>query len=84
MTALTTIQAREQFAELINRAAYGKERIVLTRRGRRLVAVVPVEDLQLLEALEDREDIARAREALGEARAKGTVSWEKITADLEL
>lgn len=35
-------QAREQLAELVNRAAYGRETIYLTRRGRRLAALVPV------------------------------------------
>lgn len=46
MLNLSTVEARTQFADLINRVAYGKERVVLTRRGKALVAVVPLEDLQ--------------------------------------
>lgn len=38
-------EARAQFAELINRVGYGKERIVLTRHGKPLVALVPAESL---------------------------------------
>jgi prevent-host-death family protein len=45
MAHLSTVEARSQFAELINRVAYGKERVILTRRGKALVAVVPLEDL---------------------------------------
>ncbi|PPK92664.1 prevent-host-death family protein [Kineococcus xinjiangensis] len=34
--------AREQLADLINRVAYAGETIYLTRRGRRMAALVPV------------------------------------------
>jgi hypothetical protein len=38
---------------------------------------VPVEDLKLLEALEDKIDLDEARQALSEAKRKGTKSWDK-------
>lgn len=38
----STVQARDQFSEVLNRAAFGKERVVLTRRGKPLVAIVPI------------------------------------------
>lgn len=38
-------EARSQFSELVNRVGFGKERIVLTRHGRPLVALVPAEML---------------------------------------
>ena len=43
--------------------AYGRERIVLDRRGRSLAALIPLEDLALLEELEDRQDAEEARKA---------------------
>lgn len=46
MIKVSTVEARENFSEIINKAAYGKERIILTRRGKELVAVVPLNDLQ--------------------------------------
>ena len=51
---------------MVNRSAYGKERIILTRRGKGVAAVVPMEDLELLEDLEDQIDIREARKALKE------------------
>ncbi|MGI5488284.1 type II toxin-antitoxin system Phd/YefM family antitoxin [Microtetraspora malaysiensis] len=48
-------QARADFAELVNRAAYGGERIVMTRHGKPIVALVPAADLERLQALEDAE-----------------------------
>ncbi len=38
-------EARAQFSELINRVGFGKERIVLTRHGKPLVALIPAEAL---------------------------------------
>jgi len=57
---ISTAEARNHFSEVINRAAYGKERIVLTRRGKDIVGVVPVEDVELLQRLEDQIDIKLA------------------------
>jgi prevent-host-death family protein len=48
MIKMTTVEARENFSELINQAAYGKQRVVLTRRGKELVAIVPLSDLETL------------------------------------
>ena len=82
MGQVNTVDARAQFSEIINRAAFGKERVTLTRRGKEIVAVVPIEDVKLLEALEDKIDLDEARAALAEAKKKGTVSWEKIKNEL--
>jgi prevent-host-death family protein len=81
---ISTVKAREQLSTVINRAAFGKERVVLTRRGKEVAAVVPIEDVKLLEELEDRIDLEDARAALAEAKSKGTIPWEKIKADLGL
>jgi prevent-host-death family protein len=48
MTSVTTVAARRQLADLINRVRFTKERILLTRYGQELAALVPVEDLRLL------------------------------------
>jgi prevent-host-death family protein len=84
MGQVNTVHARAQFSEIINRAAFGKERVTLTRRGKEIVAVVPIEDVKLLEDLEDKIDLEEARSALAEAKKKGTVSWDKIKKDLGL
>ncbi|MER8156314.1 type II toxin-antitoxin system Phd/YefM family antitoxin [Streptomyces sp. NPDC094472] len=45
-------QARAELAELINRVVYGGERVVVTRHGKPLVALVSAADLQRLEEIE--------------------------------
>lgn len=69
---------------MVNRAVFGKERIVLTRRGRELAALVPIEDIELLHRIEERIDLDEARAALAETRTKGTVAWSELKRDLGL
>lgn len=45
--------AHARFREMVERAADGRERIV-TRYGKRAVALVPVEDADVIERIEDR------------------------------
>ncbi|MFG3346399.1 type II toxin-antitoxin system Phd/YefM family antitoxin [Streptomyces sp. NPDC048018] len=45
-------QARAELADLINRVVYGGERVVVTRHGKPLVALVSAADLERLEAAE--------------------------------
>lgn len=81
MTRLRASAVREDFSETLNRVAYKGERIVLERRGKDVAALVPVEDLELLENLEDRMDLEAARRALKE---KGSVSLDELKAELGL
>lgn len=46
-------QARAELADLINRVVYGGERVVVTRHGKPLVALVSAADLERLEALRE-------------------------------
>ncbi|QTZ95460.1 type II toxin-antitoxin system Phd/YefM family antitoxin [Streptomyces auratus] len=55
-------QARAELADLINRVVYGSERVVVTRHGKPLVALVSAADLQLLEELGRREKDAGEEE----------------------
>ncbi|MCT9088535.1 type II toxin-antitoxin system Phd/YefM family antitoxin [Streptomyces sp. ASQP_92] len=49
-------QARAELAELINRVVYGGERVVVTRHGKPLVALVSAADLEKLEAAQQEEE----------------------------
>ena len=84
MTTLSTVKARENFSDLVNRSAYGKERVVLTRRGKGVAAVVPIEDLNLLEAIEDRLDLEDIEKALADSENRRAIPWDKVKKDLGL
>ena len=48
MAEVTMKAAREQLSDLLNRAHFGGERTVVTRRGRPFAALVPLADLERL------------------------------------
>jgi prevent-host-death family protein len=78
---LTASLARQNFSDILNRAAYRGERVIVHRGKKPVAAVVPIEDLDLLEKIEDEIDIAAAREALKEP---GTIPWETVKKKLRL
>ncbi len=63
---ITTADARKHFADIVNSVAYGKEPVILTRRGQEIAALVSIEELQLLQKIEDHIDIEDAKKALDE------------------
>jgi prevent-host-death family protein len=84
VTAVSVADARNELAELLNRVAYGKERLVITRHGRELAALVPVEDLKLTNRLRRfvaRKDVARA---LADLDAGNAASWEQLRGEMGL
>ena len=65
-TAISTAEARKNFADIVNKVAYGKEPIVLTRRGHEVAALVSIDELELLRQIEDYIDIEDAKKTLAE------------------
>jgi len=82
-SSISVTDARDDFAELVNRVAYANERVRVVRRGRALAAIVPMADVELLEALEDEVDLAAARDALADPANAAPIAWEEIRATLE-
>lgn len=84
VTKLTVGQVRDQFSDALNQVAYRGDRIIIERRGKDVAAVVPIEDLELLQMLEDRIDLESARKALAEVAAEDSVSWDEMKEELGL
>jgi prevent-host-death family protein len=82
MTSMPITAARDDLSEVVNRVAYSKERICLTRHGKDVAYVVSVEEARLLDLIEDRLDLSDALEALKELREQGPVSWDDLKAEL--
>jgi prevent-host-death family protein len=80
MTVISVSEMKDTLSEVLNRAAYGRERIVIASRGKPKAAVIGLDDLELLEELEDA---LAAREALEEYERGETISLEELIAELE-
>ncbi len=65
-TIVTTADARKNFADIVNQVAYGGDAVILTRKGREIAALVSLDRLELLQLIEDRIDIADAKQSLEE------------------
>lgn len=87
MTDMSLSEARSRLADVVDTARVAHDPVYLTRRGRRVAAVIDADDLErLLEAAEDLADIAAAAAAREEMAATGEepVAWEQVKADLGL
>jgi prevent-host-death family protein len=88
MTTITAEKARNSFSDLISHTAYSKDRVVVTRNGKRMAAIVSIEDLELLEHLmdriEDELDLEDIRVALREYEEGKTIPWEQAKRQLGL
>ena len=80
MTTVPISEARQHLADLGNRVSLLGERVVVERRGKNLFALVPMEDVELLERLEDKLDLDAIRAAKDEA----TKPWAQVKKALGL
>ena len=60
------------------------DRIILIQGGKPVGAIVPLEDLSLLERTEDARDAAVYRAALKKAQREKTADWETVKKELGL
>lgn len=79
--------ARDQLSELATRVSVVGDRLYLTKKGRRIAALVPVEDAEAMEQAEDaylarRADEARAEQG-DEPYTPLSVLMEHYSADLK-
>lgn len=76
--SISTIDAKESFTDLINQVSHHKERIILTRRDKEIAALIPIEDLHLLQSTENKNDLEEAISSLKEVRTQGSMTLEDL------
>ncbi|MBI5559304.1 MAG: type II toxin-antitoxin system Phd/YefM family antitoxin [Deltaproteobacteria bacterium] len=79
-TTISIADARKKIADIVNKVAYGKEPIVLTRRGQGVAALISIDELELLQQIEDYIDIEDAKKALAEPGVNISAQefWKKL------
>ena len=82
MGKLSMAEVRKGFAGVIGRVEGSKERMVITRHGKPVAALVPMHDAVLLEKLEDHLDVVEAMEFIEDYESAGGVSLRQVKADL--
>lgn len=71
---MSTTKVRDKFTAAFNRVTKKGERVILKRGGKEIAALVPIEDLEMLERYEDEVDLKTARKAKKE---KGGITLEE-------
>ena len=86
MSEVTVSEARARLADVVDQARVAHDPVFLTRRGRRVAAVIDADDLQrLIEAAEDLADVEAAKAARAEmASGEAGIPWHEVKADLGL
>jgi len=85
MPDLPVSVACSQLDEAVDDAGARHEPVFLPRRGRRVAAVIDVEDLErLTQVAEILADIEAADAARAEIAKHGTIPWDEVKADLGL
>lgn len=80
---INSANARKTFSDLLNESGFGGRRIVVTRKGKAVAAMVPIEDLEAIQALEDQMDVKDAKQNLSGSKSEFT-SWESLKKSTEL
>jgi prevent-host-death family protein len=78
MATMTVAEAKNRFSDVLRRAEYGGERVIVERHGKPVAAIVSTDDLRRLEATDDAVDLEDARAALAEAKNTGTIPLETV------
>lgn len=79
MPTLSASELRDGLSEIMNRVAYGGERIVVSRNDKELAALVSINDLRELERLEEARDLEAVRRS--KAEPGENVNWEDLKSE---
>ena len=62
MITVNVSSLRTNISEITNRVVFGEERVLVERNGKMVCALISLEDLKKLQALESRKDTNAAKE----------------------
>lgn len=82
MTRITQAEAKKTFPEMVRRVARGRKPVIVTEKGKDMVAVISVRALnRLLEEQQDREEVKEAKRRLADPN-ENRIPFDQIRAIL--
>ncbi|RKY26544.1 MAG: prevent-host-death family protein [Planctomycetota bacterium] len=79
MTSISMTDARHIFTDIANKVMFSGERICIRKNNKPAFAIVPIEDVNMLEALEDKADVQAAKAAMKKGKF---ISLDKLAREL--
>jgi prevent-host-death family protein len=80
--SITTNEFRDHFSRTINRAAFGSEPVLVTRRGMTIAAIISIQDFEFLERMRQRREEAKRQELPSDASQIGPALAERLRWEL--
>ena len=74
MNKVTVTELKEDFRKITGRVEVAGERVIVRRNSRDAFALIPIDDLRLLELVEDKLDALLALKSLDDPRP--SIPWE--------
>jgi prevent-host-death family protein len=78
---VSVAQAKNQFSDLLNRVIYRNERIIVTKRGRAVGAIVSLDEAERREREKDKERVKQIREI--KKRTKKYIPYAQFVREYE-
>jgi prevent-host-death family protein len=78
---VSVAEAKNNFSDLLNRVIYRNERIIVSKHGKPVGALISTADLKLLEELDRQQTLERVREI--KKRTKKYIPYEEFIRDYE-
>ena len=76
---------RASLGDLVTRVSYKHDRVVITKHGKPVAALISASDMEKFEELEDWNDIQAAEAAERETKkAGGPIPWDRVKRELNL
>lgn len=85
---MTAAEAQDNFDETVNRVADSEESVILSKDGKDVAAIIPIEEFWFLERtiaeLEDAIDLKEAERILAETKPEDYIPYKQVRKDLGL
>ena len=82
MNSLSVTELKNDFRKATGMVEYGQVRLVIERHNKAAFALIPIEDLELLQRVEDLMDLQAAEASMKDPRP--SIPWEDLKSKLGL
>jgi len=79
---VSKISAIKNFSNIVNQVSCESNQVIITHQGKELAAIIPINDLKLLQKIEDYIDIEDAWKAKLESNER--ISWDNLREELDV
>lgn len=79
--SVSVAEAKNNFSDLLNRVIYRRERIIVSKHGKPVGALISTHDLEQLEELEKQQALARVKEI--KKRTKKYIPYQDFVREYE-